>query len=181
MQVRAADERFDLFRTGRLAGSGRLVHRYGLAALLLLWGGFKFAAFEAEAIRPLVANSPLLSWLYQLLGTRGTSTLIGVVEVTAALLLCTRRWTPGLSAIGSLIAAAIFLVTLSFLITTPGAISPTSPIAGFLLKDVILLGAALYTAAAEALEGARVPRTGGDQPTSPGLVISRRPRPVGEK
>jgi reactive chlorine resistance protein C len=43
--------------------------------------------------------------------------------------------------------------TLSFLITTPGALSPTSPLGGFLLKDVILLGAALYTAA-EALEAA---------------------------
>jgi uncharacterized membrane protein YkgB len=181
MQVRAADERLDLVRTGCLANFGRLVLRYGLAALLLLWGGFKFAAFEAEAIRPLAENSPLLSWLYPLLGTRGTSSLIGVVEVAAAFLICTRRWTPGLSAIGSLIAAAIFLVTLSFLITTPGALSPTSPIGGFLLKDVILLGAALYTAA-EALEAARgtlVP--GGDQPTSPGLVISRRSRSVEEE
>jgi uncharacterized membrane protein YkgB len=41
----------------------------------------------------------------------------------------------------------MFLVTLSFLVTTPGALSPTSPFQQFLLKDVVLLGAALSTAA----------------------------------
>lgn len=46
-----------------------------------------------------------------------------------------------------------FLVTLSFLLTTPGARSPTGPFGGFLLEDVVLFGAALYTAA-EALEAA---------------------------
>jgi uncharacterized membrane protein YkgB len=54
---------------------------------------------------------------------------------------------------GGVLASGTFVVTLSFLITTPGALSPTSPLGGFLLKDVILLGAALYPAA-EALEAA---------------------------
>ncbi len=158
MRPMTIDRHVDLIRGRRLAGLGLRLLRYGLAGLLLLWGSFKFAAFEAEAIRPLVENSPLLSWLYPLLGVRGTSSLIGVVEVVAALLIGTRRWTPGLSALGSLVAAATFLVTLSFLITTPGALSPTSAVGGFLLKDIILLGAALYMAA-EALEAAQRPRS----------------------
>lgn len=143
-------------RTRQLAGAGRAVLRYGLVGLLLLWGGFKFTAFEAEGIRPLVEHSPFLSWLYPVLGLRGASALIGIVELTAALLICTRRWRPRLSAVGSLIAAGTFLVTLSFLITTPGVFSPTNPFGGFILKDVMLLGAALTTAA-EALEAARPP------------------------
>jgi reactive chlorine resistance protein C len=141
----------DAARTLRLGGLGRAILRYGLAALLLMWGSFKFGAFEAEAIRPLIENSPLLSWLYPLLGVRGAASLIGAVEVVAALLICTRRWKPGLSAIGSLLAASIFLITLSFLVSTPGVLSPTSAFGGFLLKDIMLLGAAVYTAA-EALE-----------------------------
>jgi len=144
---------FDPNRTRRLAAVGRGVLRYGLVALLLLWGGFKFTAFEAEGIRPLVEHSPLLRWLYPLLGVRGTSSLIGVIELTAAVLICTRRWRPALSAVGSLLAAATFVVTLSFLVTTPDVFSPTNPFGGFLMKDVMLLGAALYTAA-EALEAA---------------------------
>jgi len=48
----------------------------------------------------------------------------------------------------------MFLVTLSFLVTTPGAPMPTSPFNQFLWKDVVLLGAALFTAA-EALSEAK--------------------------
>ena len=135
--------------------AGRGVLRYGLMALLLLWGGFKFFDFEAEGIRPLVEHSPLLSWLYPLLGVRGTSGLIGVIEISAAILIGLRRWRPGLSAVGSLLAAGTFLVTLSFLASTPGVFAPTNPFGGFLMKDVMFLGAALYTAA-EALEAAKV-------------------------
>lgn len=95
-----------------------------------------------------------MRWLYPLLGVRGTSSLIGVVELTAGLLICARRWRPALSAVGSLLATVTFLVTLSFLFTTPDVLAPTNPFGGFLMKDIMLLGAALYTAA-EALEAAR--------------------------
>lgn len=136
-----------LLDAARLERASMLVLRYGLVALLVMWGAFKFAAFEAEGIRPLVENSPLLSWLYPLLGVRGTSALIGVVELLAACLICMRRWQPLWSAIGSLIAVATFLVTLSFLITTPGVWQPENPFGGFLMKDIMLLGAALASAA----------------------------------
>ena len=136
-----------------LERAGVHVLRYGLVALLLLWGSFKFAEFEAEGIRPLIENSPLLSWLYPVLGIRGTSSLIGVIELVAALAICLRTWKPFWSAIGSLIAVGTFLVTLSFLITTPGVWDPTNPFGGFLMKDLLLLGAALFTAA-EALQAA---------------------------
>jgi uncharacterized membrane protein YkgB len=147
---------FDSTRTQQLARTGRAVLRYGLVGLLLLWGGFKFTAFEAEGIRPLIEHSPLLHWLYPLFGVRGASSLIGVVELTAGLLMCTRHWRPKLSALGSLIAVGTFIITLSFLITTPGVLEPTNPFGGFLLKDILLLGAALCTAA-EALDAARLP------------------------
>jgi reactive chlorine resistance protein C len=146
---------FDTNRTRRLAAAGRGVLRYGLMTLLLLWGGFKFFDFEAEGIRPLVEHSPILSWLYPLLGVRGAADLIGVIEVGAAILIGLRRWRPDLSALGSLLAAGTFLVTLSFLASTPGVLAPTNPFGGFLMKDVMFLGAALYTAA-EALEAAKV-------------------------
>ena len=47
--------------------------RYGLVGLLLLWGSFKFFAFEANAIQPLVEHSPLLGWLLPVFGLRATS------------------------------------------------------------------------------------------------------------
>jgi reactive chlorine resistance protein C len=59
----------------------------------------------------------------------------------------------------------MFLVTLSFLVTTPGALSPTSPFQQFLLKDLVLLGAALLTAAeALSVDDASAPARWGSTP-----------------
>jgi uncharacterized membrane protein YkgB len=77
-------------------------------------------------------------------------------------LIATRRWFPGASAVGSLWAVGMFLVTLSFLFTTPGMWKspPDFPLPvpsetdGFLAKDLFLLGAALWSAG-EALRAAR--------------------------
>jgi reactive chlorine resistance protein C len=128
----------------RTVGVGLL--RYGLAFLLITIGTFKFFPFEAEGIRPLVSNSPLFAWLYGVLGIRETAALLGMCEISIGALIATRRWAPRLSGYASLVASGMFVVTLSFLITTPGALLPTSPFNQFLLKDIVLLGAALFTA-----------------------------------
>jgi uncharacterized membrane protein YkgB len=143
-------------RSVHLIGTaGLVVLRYGLVFLLLMYGSFKFFAFEAQAIQPLVANSPFLSWLYPLFGLRGTSALIGIFEVAAGLLIAARPWLPKASGYASLAASGMFLITLSFLFTTPTALNPTSPANAFLIKDILLLGAALFTSA-EAWRAARL-------------------------
>jgi uncharacterized membrane protein YkgB len=152
-KIRSDDDPVQDRRVELLSNVGVRVLRYGLVFFLLTYGSFKFFAFEAEAIRPLVENSPFLAWLYPILGFRVTSAVIGVFEVTAGLLIALRRWVPRISAYGSLAAVPIFVVTLSFLLTTPGALSLMHPLNGFLLKDIMLLGAALFTAA-EALRNA---------------------------
>ena len=101
-----------------------------------------------------------LSWLYALLGTRATSALLGTVEVALGLLIALRRWFPRASGLASLVSSGLFVVTLSFLFTTPGVLTPPSETGGFLMKDLFLLGAALCTAAEALLaptpaEGAR--------------------------
>jgi reactive chlorine resistance protein C len=125
--------------------AGVRIMRYGLVFLLVMWGAAKFTTFEAEAIMPLVDHSPLLAWLHNALGLRGTSALFGVFEMSAGLLIATRRWLPRVSGFASLATAGMFIVTLSFLVTTPGVLQPTSPWGGFLMKDIELLGAALFT------------------------------------
>jgi len=125
-------------------GAGIL--RYSLAAIFFVYGGFKFAAFEAAAIAPLTENSPFLFWLNPLLGTQGGSNLIGVAEIAIGLAIASRRFLPLVSALGSFAASGALVVTLSFLVSTPG-LDPTSVDAGFLVKDIVLLGAALWTAA----------------------------------
>jgi uncharacterized membrane protein YkgB len=155
-----------------LGRAGVGVLRYGVAFLLVAIGGAKYFAFEAEAIRPLVENSPLLSWLPRVLGVQGTSSLIGTVEIAIGLAIASRRFLPAVSAAGSLAGAATFLTTLSFLFTTPGALSLAHPAAGFLMKDVVLLGACLTTAA-EAAGAARAARArAASREPAPGMRMS---------
>lgn len=141
-------------RVAAIENVGTAILRYGVVFLLVAIGSLKFAEFEAKAIQPLVSNSPLMAWLYDLLSVQGVSNLIGVTEIATGLLVASRRISPVASAIGSAVAAGIFTTTLSFLFTTPGGLSPQGPAFGFLVKDVVLLGASVYTAG-EALRAAR--------------------------
>jgi len=50
-----------------LEGAGAAVSRYGLVVILLLIGILKFTPAEADGIQPLVAHSPLMSWMYLIL------------------------------------------------------------------------------------------------------------------
>ena len=129
------------------------VSRYGLVVTLLLIGVLKFTASEAQGIQPLVANSPLMFWLYRILSVQGVSNLIGVIEIAVALLIALRPFSAKLSFIGSIGAIITFLLTVSFLFSTPGAFhfSHGFPVLGnagqFLVKDLVLLGASVWTAA----------------------------------
>jgi uncharacterized membrane protein YkgB len=141
-------------RIAQVEEAGVGVLRYGLVFLLVVIGATKFTPWEAAAIQPLVSNSPFLSWLPRVLGLQGASSLIGTIEIATGIAIAVRRLAPAISAVGSLLAAGTFLTTLSFLFTTPGALSPMHPASGFLMKDVVLLGASLATAA-EAARAAR--------------------------
>ena len=144
-----------------LESFGAGILRYGLVAILLYFGAFKFHPVEAAGIEPLVANSPLMSWLLTFLSIRGVSNLLGVTEITIAILIALRPFLPKASALGSIVAIGMFLITLTFLFTTPGVWVhvdgfplPVPASGGFLIKDVFLLGAAVWTAG-EALRGMR--------------------------
>lgn len=126
--------------------------RYGLVLILIWIGAMKFTAIEAEAIRPFVENSPLLAWTYPVFGIQGLSNILGLTEIVVGLLIATRPWLPRVSAVGSLLAVGMFLTTLSFLVTTPGAWAdaiggfPAIDVLGqFLIKDVALLATAIWS------------------------------------
>lgn len=122
------------------------------SAIVLGWiGAMKFTAYEAGAIQGLVASSPLTSWLYSVFSVQGASNLIGSVEIITALLLVAGAKFPKAALLGALGALLTFLVTASFLFTAPisepslGGFPAISVVPGqFLLKDVVLLAAAIF-------------------------------------
>lgn len=142
----------------RLQHIGHAMLRYGLVGILLLIGAMKWTAAEAEAIRPWIADSPFLSWIYLVASVQGGSQIIGVVEIIAALLIGVRRWFPLATVVGSVMAIGMFVVTLSFLVTTPNQ-SPDAQ--GFLMKDFFLLGVAVWSAGEALTAAAAARRPGG--------------------
>jgi uncharacterized membrane protein YkgB len=135
---------------------GGFLLRYGVVLFLVLFGLAKWTKAEALGIQPMVAHSPWMSWLYRVTDVQHGSEVIGVMELLIGALMASRPLFPRLSAFGSLLAIPMFLTTLSFLITTPG-LNPNSADAGFLMKDLILLGAACWTVG-EALHAVQKPR-----------------------
>lgn len=143
--------------------AAELVLRYGLVLIIAWIGAMKFTEYEAKGIQPLVAHSPLMSWLYQILSVTALSKLLGVVELAIAALIASRPLSVRACEMGSGLAVVMFLVTLTFLFSTPGwepslggfpALS--AGVGQFLLKDVVLLGAALWSFA-ESRQASRVP------------------------
>ena len=130
-----------------------LVCSIGMIVMLLWAGSFKMTAPGAEGIIPLVSNSPLIWWHFALFGPYIGSDIIGLTEITAAILLIAGYVKPKAGIIGGLITTLMFFTTSTLVATTPGALVAVPGISHmrymsflglFLYKDVIALGASLY-------------------------------------
>lgn len=124
--------------------------RLALVLVFVTFGLHKFTTYEAAGISPFVTNSPLTEWLTRF-GTQGASNVVGIAELSFAVLLAIGFARPGslaaiLGALGSIVT---YLVTLSFMLTTPGVFAPdgapilSGEIGQFLVKDVVLLAASV--------------------------------------
>lgn len=123
--------------------------RVALVIVLVWIGGLKFVDYEADGIVPLVANSPVMSFLYhhpteyrthmnkegelnlqhrewhRENGTYAFSHGLGVVIVSIGLLIALYPVKPEISMLGSGLLILMSGTTLSFLITTPEAWVPS--------------------------------------------------------
>jgi len=144
-----------------LRSAGFLVMRCGLVTTLVWIGALKFTDYEVQNAEVLVTASPLTSRLRKKLGARKLGWLVGVMQIALGSLIAAKPVAPRASAAGSIGAAGLMVSTLSFLATTPEAwtkgprgMPQLSMLGEALLKDTVLLGAALLTAA-ESLRAAR--------------------------
>jgi uncharacterized membrane protein YkgB len=136
-------------RAASLDRVGMTLLRLGLVVVLIWIGGLKFANYEADSIVPLVANSPLMSFVYhhpapeyhaymnkegelvpahrawhESNGTYAFSHLLGAVIVALGLLIATHWVFPQIATLGSALLILMCCTTLSFLATTPEAWVP---------------------------------------------------------
>ena len=130
-----------------------LVSSIGMIVMLLWAGSYKMTRPGAEGIIPLVSHSPLIFWHFLLFGPYIGSDIIGLTEITAAILFIIGYFKPKAGIIAGLITTFMFFTTSSMIITTPGAIIAVPGISYmrymsflglFLFKDVISFGVSLY-------------------------------------
>lgn len=140
--------------TSAVHATANILARCGLALVIGWIGVLKFHYYEAQNIQPLVANSPLMGWVYDIFSVETFSSILGVVEVLTALFLVVNPWYPKISALGSVVAIGLFVSTLSFVVTTPGVGEasaggfPLLSMTGqFLIKDIVLLAVSVLTLA----------------------------------
>lgn len=112
--------------------------------IILLWVGlFKFTPTEAEAIKPLVINHPLTSWMYKAMDTQMISNLIGTFEIIVAILIIIGLRNKKIAKLAAIGVIVIFLMTISYLFTTPGTwrnVDRFLTTDFFILKDIMYLG-----------------------------------------
>jgi uncharacterized membrane protein YkgB len=145
----------------RAIGIAPLIARYGLVIVLAWFGAMKFTYYESHGISHWVANSPFLSWVYEVMSIDAFGRVNGSIELITAALLAVRPWFPRASVVGGLLASLFFVVTLSFMITTPGVGEASAggfPVLSadgeFLMKDIALIGLALWLLA-DAIDATR--------------------------
>ncbi|WP_114784700.1 DUF417 family protein [Vibrio tetraodonis] len=125
---------------------GYLIGVFGVALLLIWIGVYKFTPTEAKLIQPLVENHFAMNWLYDLFSIQAVSNLIGAAEIIVALGLIVGIKKPKIAFYSGIAAAAIFITTLSFLLTTPNTWKVSDGVLVtnfFLVKDILFLAVSI--------------------------------------
>ncbi len=123
---------------------------YIALAIIYIWfGGIKFSDGQAEGMYGMIANNPLVSWMYLIFSKQGLVNFLGTLEITIGLLFLGRFVNPTLSVVGGLLSMALFVVTISMMIFLSGITSDAgfpvlSFVGEFLLKDIGLFAASLF-------------------------------------
>jgi uncharacterized membrane protein YkgB len=94
--------------------------RRALVVIFLWFGGMKFSSYEANAIAPFIADSPIMSWLHVMFGVQGASYVIGIIDLSTAVALIVGAFNPVASALGAAMSCLTYIITLSFFLSTPG-------------------------------------------------------------
>ncbi|KZN56259.1 DUF417 family protein [Pseudoalteromonas luteoviolacea] len=131
-----------LFLRDKLTDNQHLWFNFFPVALVLVWiGSMKFFEFEAKGIEALVNHSPFMSWMYDLMSLQTASNVIGIYDLFIAglLAIALAHQSKVLVNIAILGCGAVFIMTQTFLFTTPGALSATTLLTGtgqFIIKDI---------------------------------------------
>ena len=118
-----------------VATVGRYLVRYALVVVIAWIGALKYTGYEAVGIQPLIAHSPIISWMYTSSACAPSPRCSAAWRLSPRCSVAIRPWRRGCPVIGSVMGIGLFLATLSFLFTTPGSVTAAS---GFPVLSVML-------------------------------------------
>jgi len=137
---------------------GYYVTLFGIAVILLWIGLFKFTPTEAAAIRPLLEHHPFTFWVYDIFSVQAVSNVVGTIEITVAVVLLLSVKIHFLKQYAGLGIVFTFLITLSFLFSTPEIWRVKDGVLVtdyFILKDLAYLGFGLMLLGNSGVKGKR--------------------------
>jgi len=76
--------------------------RASMVIIFFFFGYQKWFAYEVDRLIPFISHGPLIFWLYPLLGMRGATLFLGVLEWTFGVLLFLGFWNQTLGILGAL-------------------------------------------------------------------------------
>jgi uncharacterized membrane protein YkgB len=124
--------------------------RGSMVFAFLMFGYQKWFAYEAETMIPFISNGPLIFWMYPVFGVRGASWFLGASEWLFAALLFWGFWNKKAGVFGALGCAFAMIGTVTIIPFMPDGWDAAAGFpamkgnVAFLMKDVVLLAAALY-------------------------------------
>src|SRR6266700_2305545 len=125
--------------------------RASMVIIYFFFGYQKWFDYEVQGLIPFFMHGPLIFWMYQVFGMKGSTDLLGVSEWLFGALLLAGFWNKKLGILGALGSVVTFLCTVTIIPFMPDGWAPSAggfpAMVGnvaFLMKDVVLLAVSYY-------------------------------------
>ena len=125
--------------------------RASMVIIYFFFGYQKWFAYEAQGLIPFISSSPLMFWMYPVLGVQGASWFLGVSEWLFGALLFLGFWNKRLGILGALGSCVTFIMTVTIIPFMPdgwaasaGGFPAMVVNVAFLMKDVVLFAVSVY-------------------------------------
>jgi uncharacterized membrane protein YkgB len=130
--------------------AGQFILRYGLAITFIWLGLMKLRNSEADYLKHVLSNSSLFSWMLKYITSYAFSQMLAYMQMVIGVLVALKPVAKKISFWGGVAATVILLISVSTLFTSsyiwqaPYGFPELSKLGQSILKDVILLGAAMW-------------------------------------
>lgn len=147
------DRLMNLLARTRLLQSDLDYHliRISMVIIYFFFGYQKWFEYEAKELVPFFTHGPLIFWMYDVFGVKGSTYFLGVSEWLFGALILAGFWNKKLGVLGALGSIATFLSTITIIPFMPdgwaksaGGFPAMVGNVAFLMKDVVLLAVSVY-------------------------------------